>query len=200
MKRLARWLLNALTVLSLLLCVATVALWVRSYRVTSLGIVACYSCADRYTQHVVSVLTRRGRFEWGYSGLRIVREEVVVPHGRIDRGWSDWNPTKYDDFEAALRMPPCAHRGRFAGVPWGWERESSAASASGPGGWSSRVEAIVPCWLAAVVTVAFPAVRLRNVFRRRRVGHCTDCGYDLTGNVSGVCPECGTKVGAPTHA
>jgi hypothetical protein len=23
---------------------------------------------------------------------------------------------------------------------------------------------------------------------------CADCGYDLTGNVSGVCPECGSKV------
>ena len=24
--------------------------------------------------------------------------------------------------------------------------------------------------------------------------HCYVCGYDLTGNVSGVCPECGTHV------
>jgi hypothetical protein len=24
--------------------------------------------------------------------------------------------------------------------------------------------------------------------------HCQRCDYDLTGNVSGVCPECGTKV------
>jgi hypothetical protein len=28
--------------------------------------------------------------------------------------------------------------------------------------------------------------------RRRRTGLCSRCGYDLTGNVSGVCPECGT--------
>ncbi len=26
------------------------------------------------------------------------------------------------------------------------------------------------------------------------VPHCTRCGYNLTGNVSGVCPECGTPV------
>ena len=26
---------------------------------------------------------------------------------------------------------------------------------------------------------------------RRDAGRCTRCGYDLTGNVSGVCPECG---------
>jgi hypothetical protein len=24
-------------------------------------------------------------------------------------------------------------------------------------------------------------------------GRCGNCGYDLTGNVTGVCPECGTK-------
>jgi hypothetical protein len=27
-------------------------------------------------------------------------------------------------------------------------------------------------------------------------GHCTACGYDLTGNVSGICPECGKPTGA----
>ena len=27
---------------------------------------------------------------------------------------------------------------------------------------------------------------------------CTDCGYDLTGNESGVCPECGTRIESPT--
>lgn len=25
-------------------------------------------------------------------------------------------------------------------------------------------------------------------------GHCRQCGYDLTGNVSGRCPECGTPL------
>jgi len=27
--------------------------------------------------------------------------------------------------------------------------------------------------------------------RNRVLGHCPQCAYDLTGNVSGVCPECG---------
>jgi hypothetical protein len=25
-------------------------------------------------------------------------------------------------------------------------------------------------------------------------GHCQCCGYNLTGNVSGVCPECGAEI------
>ena len=29
--------------------------------------------------------------------------------------------------------------------------------------------------------------------QRRAKGLCVHCGYDLTGNVSGVCPECGTR-------
>lgn len=32
---------------------------------------------------------------------------------------------------------------------------------------------------------------------RLAAGHCRNCEYDLTGNVSGVCPECGTGVPGP---
>jgi hypothetical protein len=50
-------------------------------------------------------------------------------------------------------------------------------------------------WFAWVVS-AIPLVVLGFVrFRRRvrnRLGGCVKCGYDLTGNVSGICPECGT--------
>ena len=40
--------------------------------------------------------------------------------------------------------------------------------------------------------------RIRRRFDKRCfAGHCANCGYDLTGNISGVCPECGrpTEVG-----
>ena len=35
-----------------------------------------------------------------------------------------------------------------------------------------------------------------------RPGICFNCGYDLTGNISGVCPECGTAEGQffPQHS
>jgi hypothetical protein len=35
--------------------------------------------------------------------------------------------------------------------------------------------------------------RLRTRFRRKE-GHCPRCAYDLTGNTSGICPECGRPV------
>jgi len=38
--------------------------------------------------------------------------------------------------------------------------------------------------------------RAENLAAHRRANSlCLKCGYDLTGNVSGTCPECGGKVG-----
>ena len=56
----------------------------------------------------------------------------------------------------------------------------------------------VPLWLPLLVFLVFPAVAfIRGPLRRwrhRREGFCAECGYNLTGNVSGVCPECGERI------
>lgn len=36
--------------------------------------------------------------------------------------------------------------------------------------------------------------------RRAHTNHCMGCGYNLTGNVSGICPECGETVGRDDQA
>jgi hypothetical protein len=49
-------------------------------------------------------------------------------------------------------------------------------------------------WTAGVycLLTLLRAWRTRAEHRRRRqAGRCAKCGYDLTGNVTGVCPECG---------
>jgi len=42
------------------------------------------------------------------------------------------------------------------------------------------------------VVSAYPTAR--SASKPQAVLACQRCGYDLTGNVSGVCPECGTGV------
>ncbi len=46
-------------------------------------------------------------------------------------------------------------------------------------------------WLGALCALRF-VLRVR----RQRLGCCTACGYDLTGNNSGKCPECGAVAAA----
>jgi len=59
----------------------------------------------------------------------------------------------------------------------------------------------MPAWLPLLLT-AIPTAWLWHRDRRlisSSPGHllCLRCGYDLTGNTSGVCPECGDKARPP---
>jgi hypothetical protein len=61
--------------------------------------------------------------------------------------------------------------------------------------WRARV------WPLCVVTAILPATWLWRWRRDRRLRsdgmpHCAKCDYNLTGNVSGICPECGTPIPA----
>jgi hypothetical protein len=52
---------------------------------------------------------------------------------------------------------------------------------------------VIPLWIP-VVALAIPTTFLWWRDRRPPKDHCQRCAYDLTGNVSGVCPECGTPL------
>ena len=56
-------------------------------------------------------------------------------------------------------------------------------------------------WLALAILAMYPTIAfIRGPvrrWRRRRKGLCIGCGYDLTGNVSGVCSECGREITKP---
>ena len=62
-----------------------------------------------------------------------------------------------------------------------------------PLGWSVKLPMhflLVPL----VVIVAYPLLPFAIRRDRRKRGLCIRCGYDLTGNVSGACPECGENL------
>jgi hypothetical protein len=71
-----------------------------------------------------------------------------------------------------------------------------------PAGACVRVIA-APAWAVAASLTVLPAGMLLGVLWRRREndeGRCPTCSYDLTGNTSGICPECGSAIEPATSA
>jgi len=60
------------------------------------------------------------------------------------------------------------------------------------GATAAKFTVFVPFWIPLVIA-AIPTTWMW-LRRGSKEGHCTHCGYDLTGNESGVCPECGRSV------
>ncbi len=52
---------------------------------------------------------------------------------------------------------------------------------------------MLPLWLSMLLTT-IPAIILQRILRRPAPGHCPHCNYNLTGNQSGRCPECGKAI------
>jgi hypothetical protein len=82
-------------------------------------------------------------------------------------------------FQNGLRFNPPSERFR-------WAPHEPVTFESGGG--------YVAVWLL-LVAVAVPTFLVWRRSRPRRMpGTCVQCGYDLTGNTSGQCPECGTTI------
>jgi hypothetical protein len=85
------------------------------------------------------------------------------------------------------RFWPAMEKGRML---WPGARSLRAASVPGDSFWVL----MMPVWQVGLIFALLPGVWLtargRRFYRRRR-GRCVACGYELRGNVSGVCPECG---------
>jgi hypothetical protein len=85
------------------------------------------------------------------------------------------------------RLPECSCRPASTGSlapEWPQMLEFSLAA----------VDCVLPCWLV-LVGCAIPAYVLwRWEAQSSPPGKCGKCGYDLTGNVSEICPECGTPI------
>jgi hypothetical protein len=66
-----------------------------------------------------------------------------------------------------------------------------------------NVSVFLPYWCVVVLTMPLPAIWLIQKRRHTRFLNrsiCRSCGYNLTGNTSGVCPECGAACKAADPA
>ena len=181
-----RRLLNFLTALSLLLCAAVVALWVRSYWAAD--------CLALWNAHrELSAESRVGYVTVKTSNISgdppgaCLLVSPVGPLALERRRMNALFPRTFLGFAHKADTRPGANVGL---VP-----ELTRRGVRTPPGqlWSRFWR--VPLWAVALAAAALPASSARRRYRtrsRRRSGRCPACGYDLTGNVSGACPECGT--------
>ncbi len=128
-----------------------------------------------------------GWWQFGYSFFSYPRVTwcwVQCSAGRINCGWYFRLPNVASTASGSYwRLHPLPTSDGF----WEWPLRVSSLLT-----WSAdRVTCSIPIWLPFLV-IALPTGRLLwPDFRRKKPGCCTKCGYDLTGNVSGTCPECG---------
>jgi hypothetical protein len=211
-----RSLLNLLTALSLLLCVTTALLWVRSYRAVD---VVQFS-AHRFQRAVsgggtvgllsAGLFRRTGDFRsGGYKGGQL----VVYTERQLDyaTGWlgNDGNPpprwrrvrSPYASptrIQTQTWVPPSRVLPRV--VPAGVKARTKFNNVTDrcDEDWLRGNVLWVPYWLPAVAFAAAPAWWLwRPLLRRRkRLGLCPQCGYDLRATPD-KCPECGTPAATP---
>ena len=182
--RFTRRLLTAATILSLLLCLATLGLWVRSY------------WGQDYLRYERAMFDAK----WILGACHNCGEmQLYVQQGRADaaNGWSQstYGPETTTDWALVSQR-----------VVWflgfGYLRARST---------DHQMYAIVfPHWFLALLFAVLPAVRLRAILRARRryaAGHCPACGYDLRVQLAlsersesngratpERCPECGREV------
>jgi hypothetical protein len=190
-RRRRRILLNALTVLSLVLFAGMVMLWVRSYGGSDY--------VQRQTPGVVTTHSMSHRtvgVQWTLGQIRLTRGEHTVYFPR-------------DYFPPSREQPakPLWGRGRLGRghVGWGrvegptfWNRLGFCRYRSGSGAsfYDASEEGItLPAWLAVIPFLIPPLLWAKGVWRgrrRRRAGQCVGCGYDLRATPE-RCPECGAS-------
>jgi hypothetical protein len=193
--------------ISLLLCLATVGLWVRSYYVfenwtlTAGRRYILQSCLGELSFSVQQQIVA-----W-VDGLPD-NYEVFAPYaartGHPEPFAASWHLSHQRDLEQMWVYP----RTR-AGFCCGKQPESfntEVLERDAPSGFPTCIFKVpvsrflvVPYWFLFAVTAPLPIIKAGRwgvgAWRRRSLrGFCPHCSYSLTGNTSGVCPECGTPV------
>jgi len=172
---------------SLLLCLATIILWVRSYRsYDRLGRDSVGSCMTTPAcrelisfsgglvyHHFKSGLFAKAPRQWELRSIDPNSPAGISIH-------QEFTGTQSPDWWNQMGFFAVSHDEWYGGEP------------------SSRTLFEAPHWSVALILLlpGLPLlIRVARSFRKLPTGPtCTKCHYNLTGNTSGVCPECGSPV------
>lgn len=145
---------------------------------------------------------------WIYSAVAVygMRPGTGKVAGGPLRGWkADLNFARIELFDVYGRNG-CLEVNLFWGsdafvqtVSTSYRQACGVVYARGAMGKSRYLSMIIPFWMLVVGCSSYPFTALVRASIRRhrhRRGRVCKCGYNLTGNISGICPECGTPVPA----
>jgi hypothetical protein len=195
-----RRLFTLLSALSLLLCVATCVLWVRSYQVWDrLEQTRTYASdgtdvSDRWDEFKDAPNTTTREVSWSSMGAYLVYHRIdwVDPKGGHNSAPGAVPPPEWRRTAEPLASgdgPIRDHGGQtFAGV-----HRDGGTMDLGQGCRMRWATTSFPLWFAPAAFALLPlvwSVRLARGRRRNRLGLCQICGYDLRASPD-RCPECG---------
>lgn len=196
MKRPRHILLNAATVLSILLCAAIIVLWVLS-RAVAFDVIYGNQWAETPTYRMWMGEICHGTLSLKYTKIDIEpvegwREAAVAwGTGIINKpGWTMRTVAVWPASKAEMLL---GQFGASADQPWNLSLERKVVFVN------SGFGASVPCWTVLLASLTLPMIRLRKAVRshrRARNNHCPKCGYDLRATPD-RCPECGTINSSP---
>ena len=182
MRWVIRWVFALASGLSLLVFVASMVLWVRSFWQVD---VADWSYHDASGDlHERSLKSDRGRI-WCEASSRSGEFPGAMIDADPPTGLTSRPPDAGDSADALEWAAPHGSLGVRYGV----------STFTTPSTTHTAGTVVFPLGYVAGLAAVLPAAHLASAVRRKHhIGRCPACGYDMTGNVSGVCPECGTPV------
>jgi len=173
---------------SLLLCPATAVLWVGSYwRSDELDWRGEAWTGTESNLTEFELVTGRGYLRFACNRFHDYGPGYFPYNPEFDP--LGWRYRRYDGpFNVWLNVDP---KPLFAGFGGRWD--SWDDKEKGEAGRSATL--VIPCWSLTALFAFLPIAVTIPAIRRaiRRPTSCRSCGYNLAGNVSGVCPECGTQ-------
>jgi hypothetical protein len=194
MKRILRWTLNGMTILSVLLFLLAGGLWVRSYYKAD-AIILSSVPGDPAT------ISRRLLVSSNIGGIDIEYDSLTIKPGRFVRS-SRRRLLELQQLQEYQGQPRWRTHTPWRGLGY-WRtlvrfRYSWLPNVTLPAIpelADSHFSVVVPYWVLVLLFTILPATRWRLAVHRRskikQMGKCRRCGYDLRATPD-RCPECGT--------